>query len=661
MKTKFLLMICLLITTGLVAQPAFTLVEDNLLEGCEYGDIVYDESSGIGFVTNGRDVFMTTDGSTWELTDFPGLIDRDYIDDLALLDGRFFMAAAGSFYEYNIAGGFWEEQAGITNGYVNSTHTVNGKLFAIGTYYTGDTYIFTSDNYGTNWNERAFLGQDWYDIVDDSYGYFIFANQDSVCYTSDGINVTTIDFTAIGGLGNGDAAYMTAEQSTDYFYYKGDTIARYDASDDTWTGLTQSAVANVIMFEGAAACDSVLYLGAVSFSGFSLGVHLLASYDHGDTWTEIANPGIGSLPFIENVYQYAEDGYFINSVMYELFASTDGTTFTSTQDNLYNARYQIAVNDNVVIRGTENFGIVRSEDLLTWNSGNSGLPALLEDIIWVVDVLNHNGTLYASIITDPMNNACGLFKSTNNGQSWSEVATHPSDDVFLFGGNDGDYFYIVLETQTGREYLGYNADASSYLDLTSSIEALNPTKVFGVTGDGTYTYLFMETASDNTVVYYSDDHGQNWTETLFNETSLEFCLSEEGSSYQGKAATMIDDDGLPAVLMYDDYNSTNQLYKLNNDMTDWEEVVATGLPSGSKIAFTLNSNVTDHENIIVCSEGVFSGSSMDTWNAYGGGFRQGIDVVTGGLMGTELVMGTNGSGIWTIELIPTGKETVDVG
>jgi hypothetical protein len=402
------------------------------------------------------------------------------------------------------------------------------------------------------------------------------------------------------------------------------------------------------MFEGAAACDSVLYLGAVSFSGFSLGVHLLASYDHGDTWTEIANPGIGSLPFIENVYQYAEDGYFINSVMYELFASTDGTTFTSTQDNLYNARYQIAVNDNVVIRGTENFGIVRSEDLLTWNSGNSGLPALLEDIIWVVDVLNHNGTLYASIITDPMNNACGLFKSTNNGQSWSEVATHPSDEVFLFGGNDGDYFYIVLETQTGREYLGYNADASSYLDLTSSIEALNPTKVFGVTGDGTYTYLFMETASDNTVVYYSDDHGQNWTETLFNETSLEFCLSEEGSSYQGKAATMIDDDGLPAVLMYDDYNSTNQLYKLNNDMTDWEEVVATGLPSGSKIAFTLNSNVTDHENIIVCSEGVFSGSSMDTWNAYGGGFRQGIDEI----------YPTPATDTWTLNFADSGSRIV---
>ncbi|MGC9331634.1 MAG: hypothetical protein ACP5DZ_07140, partial [Bacteroidales bacterium] len=550
MKTNILFMICLLVTTGLVAQPAFTLLEDNLLEGWDSDDIVYDESSGIGFVTDGRDVFMTTDGATWELTNFPDLIERDYIDDLALLDGRFFMAASGSVYEYNIAGGAWEEQAGITNGYVNSIHTVNGKLYAIGTYYSSDSYIFTSDDYGANWNERAFLGQDWYGIVDDSYGYFIFANEDSVCYTSDGINVTTIDFTSIGGFGNGyDAVYnMTTEQTTDYFYYKGDTIARYDASDDTWTGLTQSAVANVIMYEGLAACDSVLYLGAVSFSGFSLGVHLLASHDHGETWTEIVDPGIGTLPFIEDVYQYAEEGFFINSEMYELFSSTDGATFTSAQDNLYNTRYQLAVNDNVVIRGSENSGIVRSEDLLTWNYGNSGLPALLENFVLVVDVLNHNGTLYASVITDPMTNACGLFKSTNNGQSWSEVAAHTSDDVFMFGGTDADYFYLVLETQTGREYLGYNADATSSIDLTSSIEALNPSKVHGVTGDGTYTYLFMETASDNTVVYYSDDHGQSWTETPFNETSLEFCISEEGSSYQGKAATLIDDDGLPAVL-----------------------------------------------------------------------------------------------------------------
>ncbi|MGC9331813.1 MAG: T9SS type A sorting domain-containing protein, partial [Bacteroidales bacterium] len=114
-------------------------------------------------------------------------------------------------------------------------------------------------------------------------------------------------------------------------------------------------------------------------------------------------------------------------------------------------------------------------------------------------------------------------------------------------------------------------------------------------------------------------------------------------------------------LMYDAYNFENKLYKLNTGMTAWEEVVATGLPSGSRTAFTLNSSVTDHENIIVCPEGVFSGSSLDTWLAYGGGFREGIDVVSGGLMGTKLVMGTDGSGIWTIELIPTGKETVDVG
>ncbi|MGM0649822.1 MAG: T9SS type A sorting domain-containing protein [Bacteroidota bacterium] len=666
MKTKIFILALLVTLSGLImAQPAFNLIGDPLLEGSDIEDIVYDANQGLGFVTNGHDVFTTTDGENWQFSENSPIIGRNFVDDLVLLDGRFFMIASGDLFEYNTVDEAWEMQTGIDNAFINCLDVVDGKLFAIATNYSNETYIFTSDDYGVNWTERALLASPsvWFDINDDTGKYLLFANEDSVCYTSDGDNITSIDFTVPGGISNGhNALYsLTAEDSTDYFYYlASDAMYRYDASDESWSAITQNTVSDVIMLSDMAACDSMLYVGVVSLSGLNLSVDLIASYDHGETWTQLTDHGMGTLPFISKIYQYAPEGFMAGTFMYHLYKSSDGEEFLPADNALYCKRYPLAVNDNVVLNGTENTGMVRSADLLSWALSNNGLPSLVDDITWIVDLIEHNGLIYASVVTDPTTNECALFKSTDNGQSWDEVSAHTSTDIFFFGGNDEQYFYVVIETDTGREYIGYNTDVSSSNDLTSSVNDLNPEKVNGVTGIDTYTYLFMETASDSTVIYYSGDHGLDWTETDLDETNLEFCISEIYTNYQGKTATMFDDDGLPVVLLYDNVNDENVLYKLNSAMTTWEELPATGLPNGTKTALALNSDVTGHENIIVCSEGVYTSSDMENWEQYGSGFRNGIAIINAGIMDTELVLGTEGSGIWSIELIPTSTDQPNI-
>jgi len=661
MKTIILFLFLFCFSLFAQAQSNFELIEHPFLEGCDTEGIVYLEADGIGFMTDGKDVYTSVNSTIWELAQ-GAPIQGGYINGLTTGDGHIFISADGFVWEYNIAGSSWVQLPPIANAYISGIHFVNGRLLAVVDVYAGgsnDNYLYYSNDYGQNWTQGAQLpvSNSWVSVKDYSQQYIMFADPAGVYYSGDGESYTTIDFSGIGGISDPyETIYnMEAEENSDYFYYQdGTNIYRYDALTENWTDISQSIVPGA-MLQGMTACDSMVYTSAIWVTT-ELNFEMLYSDDHGESWNLTGDSGIGAVPYMEYLLQYSSTGFIATTALYDTYWSSYGINFSGPAQGLYGKRYNLAINDNAIVYQSEQRGFSRSDDGNSWGQTNGGLPQFYEDLYFTNDVYEHNGVMFASFMDDPMSETCALYYSTNDGIYWNEVTQHTSDAYFTFIGSDDEYVYLSLETGTGTEFIGYTADLATSVDVTSSVMALNPESLYGVTSDGTYTYLFMSSSTDDTKIFYSDDHGLNWTETSL-DANVKFVLSQDDDSYLKKADVMIDDDGMPVILTYQPSTVENILFKLNAAMTDWQQHTATGMPTpGVRNALVLNSYVAGRQNIIVSASGVFTSGDMENWTVYGTGYRNGIEPLTAGINNSQLIIGTNGSGIWKVDLTSVGCE-----
>jgi hypothetical protein len=259
-----------------------------------------------------------------------------------------------------------------------------------------------------------------------------------------------------------------------------------------------------------------LFAGTYFFPPTTTYGGVFLSTNNGTSWTEV-NTGLTNI----NVYAFAVSGT-------NLFAGTSGGVFLSTNNGTswtevntgltYPVAYALAVSGTNLFAGTYVGVFLSTNNGTSWTEVNTGLPKSAYDTTQYVRVgcFTVSGTnLFAGAIDAGAIDG-GVFLSTNNGTSWTEVNTGLTYPVAyalavsgtnLFAGTSGGVF---LSTNNGTSWTAVNTG------LTNTY-----VWAFAVSG----TNLFAGTSGG---VFLSTNNGTSWTEVnagLTNTSVWAFAVS----------------------------------------------------------------------------------------------------------------------------------------
>lgn len=208
------------------------------------------------------------------------------------------------------------------------------------------------------------------------------------------------------------------------------------------------------------------------------------STDFGESWTLLSSTmntwnfkniikmdfdNLGNVYAVTKAYnwKYGGGGYYINGNLYK--STNGGTSWTSIGSgatNYFNGSDVAIINSNVIVFATKENGSTLGGIYKTtnggtnWNKVSSGLPNNGYSRISISKDPNNINNLYAvfeaTSIGAPDYGLKGIYKSTNAGDSWTEL-TKPSN-----------------LTSTGRSYLG----AQGWYNNVVSIDPFNSNNIY---------------------------------------------------------------------------------------------------------------------------------------------------------------------------------------
>ncbi len=246
--------------------------------------------------------------------------------------------------------------------------------------------------------------------------------------------------------------------------------------------------ANAGLAEEDKLINTVAANGATLLAG-TLGRGVLRSLDHGQQWTA-ANTG---LPPSTSVQSFASFGanVYLGAFGQGVFRSTDnGANWSAANTGLANLFVNaLQPHGAGLLAGTDG-GVFRSADGVNWVS--LGLPNRR--------VLSLSASADGRVLLAGTNGG-GIFRSTDNGQTWTPVTaglsnqtilalTIGNDGSTLFAGTDGGVF---RSTDQGVTWSGVNTGLPTGLSLRS----------FAVSGGKLYAGSFLG-------VFLTEDGGASW-------------------------------------------------------------------------------------------------------------------------------------------------------
>src|SRR5581483_8517182 len=218
------------------------------------------------------------------------------------------------------------------------------------------------------------------------------------------------------------------------------------------------------------------------------------STDGGNKWT---NPQ--TYPRDNSVFAFEEVGlHELLGIEYGvMIAQNPVTTWsyinTGLDDSHFYAVTSFFYGNSMLLAGTENDGIysatfVGPDSIVGWTAINKGLPGTITSATVTSFGYDNNGNVVAGI--DP----CGLFVTTNNGQSWSSygLLNTPIDAYVNIG------YTHVAGTPTG---IYISTDNGKHWNQT------NPSSTNSLSRDVVYGNVY---AGTNNGIYLSRDSGVTW-------------------------------------------------------------------------------------------------------------------------------------------------------
>ena len=369
------------------------------------------------------------------------------------------------------------------------------------------------------------------------------------------------------------------------------------------TGLTNTYVRSLAVSPASGGSGTNLFAGTDGDGGF-------LSTNNGGSWSAVNN-GLAetSVSTLASVGTYLFAGTRENGVS---LSTNDGISWEPMNKGMTQSSVSAIVpNGSSLFAGTSGGLFVSADSGAGWTLVNNGMPASSVSAL-VVSPDGTGGTNLFAGTGDLSGGTGGLFRSTDNGMSWSAL-------------NNG-----LPNTPVGALGTSPNGKGGSN--------------------------LFVSTWG----VFLSTNNGTSWTAA--NTPFLGFIAFAASPDGEGRRV----DSPSGTNLFAGTYGGGAYLSK--NNGTSWS-AVNNGLQDSVVNAFSISPNGTGGTNLfagtggnyIPGSGGVFlSTNNGANWNAVSSGFPTGIHVFSLAVRGSYLFAGSNGAGVWRrplSEMITSAEQT----
>ncbi|MFH2143137.1 MAG: T9SS type A sorting domain-containing protein [Bacteroidota bacterium] len=663
---KKLFTLILFVSSFFLANAQWAQLTNAMLEGGRAEN--FEKQGSNLFVGAEGGIFISTNnGASWS----PSMIGFNqhstYVDALCTHSTGMFCFGGGRLY-YSTNGANWQEinPVGLPSNYwITDFQEANNILYAmVVDGSTNDIYMYYSGN-GINWTQGEYIGDNSMQFNFDLFNFNdtkqYFQIDTVLYYTSDGININTVNFTGITPPDREFDRSFCGEPNGNYIYYADEqntTVHRYNTTTEIWEDITSGLPAGIMMITNICAGDDAIFITVLTTIP-TLELNLYRSTNNGTTWNLIANPGLGSLPWLDNILQIGTNEYIVANPFNELYHSIDnGTTWTKSQSGYIASRHSSLVEiNNSLLSFEEQLGIIRSDDYgSTWSYSNGGLTPFLSDLIFIDDIYKFGSNLYISYQADPMVEDYNIYKSSDNGLNWTLLGTEPDSTNIVFCGQNADGFIIKLFSDNDNDcsYQLTLNDGATWTDISTPISALNLNRNYGFYGSASTWYLFGVDLTWSNVAYRSVNNGVSWTDIstgLNNNTGLQARYEGWGDK---QAKIPIDfnssDQPIIAVQKWDMYPNFQQFFKFNG--SSWDIITSTGIDTIVERGTELKN--FSGEWIFAANEGVFiSQNECVTWQQV---HTNHINLLTGTekysvqRINDMIFLGTFNNGIWMTDL-----------
>jgi photosystem II stability/assembly factor-like uncharacterized protein len=377
--------------------------------------------------------------------------------------------------------------------------------------------------------------------------------------TDGGITWTPMNTNA--GIGS-----IAINNSGDIFIGNNQNIERSTDNGDTWTIVKQGVnihETSTILFDTN---------GDIYFPTWGNGV--LRSTDNGDSWTEMNN-NLG-YKYVHSVVKDS-DGNFFAGDNYGLYKSVNNC------ESWYSVGLPIAGVSNIIIPEDNNiytaeWGINRSTDLgQSWQTINNGIDFL--DITSLTE--NSLGYLFASAQRVGTFDPAGIYRSSNQGESWESVfssnatmslASGPNGEVVVVG--TGLSNLIQISTDDGLTWTDISyGTGGAYLVAINSVGDIFITRNGGVqrklANDTVWTTC---TGSSGTFVLFIASNGYIYNDYTKSTDNGNTWISNNNPTF----ISSFTENSL-GHLFIGTYNSGQGVYRSTDYAETWEQI-NTGLP-----------------------------------------------------------------------------------